>query len=133
MQEKERWKQSNRKTKINDFLDRTIKWTSELEAHLQNFVDLEEELTHLQSLPPNGKREKIRKLKEKLNRYTDFKYRRKNIVASLYRPFVKNYTYFDRIITHRIYQNDKIFGFQNEFENKIIAFSISQRLPEFIP
>lgn len=123
IQEKERWKQSDKKTKTIDFVNRAIKWTSELEAHLENFGALEEELTYLQALPPNGKRVKIRKLKEKLKRYAEFKFSRKNIIPSLYRPFVKNYNYFDRIITHRIYQNDKIFGFQNELENKVIYFS----------
>jgi len=34
--EKIRWNASDKKTPINDFVDRTIKWTSELEAHLKN-------------------------------------------------------------------------------------------------
>jgi len=129
-QEKNRWKQSDKSQKINDFVDRTIKWTSELEAHLIKFAQLEQELAYLQSLPPNGKREKIRKMKEVLQKYLDFKYNRKNIVTSLYRPFVKKYFYFDKIYTHRIYQNSKIVGFRNQFENKVIYFSISQRLKE---
>ncbi len=33
-QEKRRWENSNKDTQINDFVDRTIKWTSELESHL---------------------------------------------------------------------------------------------------
>ena len=32
--EKLRWENSNKKTKINNFVDRTIKWTEELENHL---------------------------------------------------------------------------------------------------
>jgi predicted helicase len=32
--EQKRWAKSNKKTRINDFVDRSIKWTSELEAHL---------------------------------------------------------------------------------------------------
>lgn len=32
--EKDRWNKSDRKAAINDFVDRTIKWTSELEDHL---------------------------------------------------------------------------------------------------
>jgi len=39
--EQVRWKQSDQKTSINDFVDRTIKWTSELEAHLQKGSNLE--------------------------------------------------------------------------------------------
>ena len=38
--EKTRWDQSDRQTPINDFVDRTIKWTSELEAHLLKGSDL---------------------------------------------------------------------------------------------
>ncbi len=33
--EKERWNKSNKKEAVNDFVDRTIKWTSELEDHLK--------------------------------------------------------------------------------------------------
>ncbi|WP_027002993.1 type ISP restriction/modification enzyme [Hugenholtzia roseola] len=121
-QEKERWKQSDKTQSSNDFVNRNIKWTSELEAHLVKFAELEEELAYLQSLPPNGKREKIRKMKEVLQKYLNFKYNRKNITTSLYRPFVKKYFYFDKIYTHRIYQNSKIFGFKNQFENKVIGF-----------
>lgn len=33
-QEKERWDSSDKKVEINDFVDRSIKWTSELESHL---------------------------------------------------------------------------------------------------
>lgn len=62
-------------------------------------------------------------MKEVLQKYLDFKYNRKNIIHSLYRPFVKKYFYFDKIYTHRIYQNSKIFGFRNQFENKVICFS----------
>ena len=32
--EKDRWLQSDKKIAINDFVDRSIKWTSEFEAHL---------------------------------------------------------------------------------------------------
>ncbi len=122
-QEKERWKKSNKSQPINDFVDRKIKWTSELETHLMRFASLEEELAYLQNLPPNGKREKIQKMKEVLQKYLNFKYNRKNIITSLYRPFVKKHFYFDKIYTHRIYQNSKIFGFRNQFENKVICFS----------
>ncbi|HEY0057025.1 MAG TPA: type ISP restriction/modification enzyme [Pedobacter sp.] len=33
--EKRRWEASNKKTPINNFVDRTIKWTEELESHLK--------------------------------------------------------------------------------------------------
>ncbi|MDM8557211.1 type ISP restriction/modification enzyme [Candidatus Parabeggiatoa sp. HSG14] len=40
-QEQVRWEKSNKKLSINDFVGRTIKWTSELEAHLQKGSILE--------------------------------------------------------------------------------------------
>ena len=39
--EKERWAQSDKKKAINDFVDRSIKWTSELESHLKRGTTLE--------------------------------------------------------------------------------------------
>src|ERR1019366_6181500 len=38
--EKIRWKKSNKKIAINDFVDRTIKWTEELEGHLKKGSEL---------------------------------------------------------------------------------------------
>ena len=40
----------------------------------------------------------------------------------LYRPFVSYENYFDRIVTHRIYQNDQIFPISSQVENCTIAF-----------
>ena len=77
--EQVRWKQSDQKTSINDFVDRTIKWTSELEAHLQKGSILEFDGQFLR--------------------------------FSLYRPFIKKYFYFNRIIIHRIYQQGELFKF----------------------
>ncbi len=130
-QEKERWKQSDKTEKINNFVDRTIKWTSELEAHLVRFAELEEQLAYLQSLPPNGKREKIRKLKEILQKYSDFKYNRKNIITSLYRPFVKKYLYFQKFYTHRPAHNVKLFGQRHNFENLTICFTNIRNSKDF--
>jgi len=121
--EKERWKKSDKSEKINNFIQRDIKWTSELEDHLLKWTNLEETLVTLQKLPPNGKREKIKKVKKELERYTKLKFHKKDIIRVLYRPFVKKFLYFKRVYTHRIYQNEKIFGFRNEFENKVIYFS----------
>jgi predicted helicase len=39
--EKNRWAQSDKKKAINDFVDRSIKWTSELEAHLKRGTKLD--------------------------------------------------------------------------------------------
>lgn len=38
--EKKRWEKTNKKEAINDFVDRSIKWTSELEAHLLKGTEL---------------------------------------------------------------------------------------------
>jgi predicted helicase len=84
---------------INDFVNREIKWTEELEAHLKKGSNL----------PFN--KERIRE--------------------STYRPYVKQHFYFDRIITHRIYQYDSIFGITQNFENRVLCLSLSSRLETF--
>jgi len=89
--EKVRWEQSGQKTSINDFVDRTIKWTYELEAHLQKGSILEFDGQFLR--------------------------------FSLYRPFIKKYFYFNRIIIHRIYQQGELFKFGEKDANKLICFS----------
>jgi predicted helicase len=89
-QEQTRLEKSNKKLSINDFVDRTIKWTSELEAHLQKASTLK--------FDSNFARE------------------------SIYRPFIKKVLYFDRIIIHRIYQHEDIFGLKNKYKNVVITF-----------
>jgi predicted helicase len=87
--EKLRWEQSAQKTSLNDFVDRTIKWASELEAHLKKGSILEFDSRFL--------------------RY------------SFYRPFIKKYLYFNKIIIHRLYQQGELFKFGEA--NKLICFS----------
>jgi len=89
--EKIRWNKSDNKIPIRDFVDRTIKWTEELEEHLK--------------------------------RGSELKFKKERLLKALYRPFVKQSFYFDKIITHRIYQNDLIFGIKKPLENKVIYFS----------
>ena len=90
--ERLRWQGSNKSTPINDFVDRDIKWTDELESHITRDSKLE--------------------------------YSFERIRASLYRPFVLQYTYYDRIITHRVYQQDSIFPILTETApNSIICLS----------
>jgi len=89
--EKIRWQKSNKKIPINQFVDRTIKWTGELEDHLKKCSNLF--------------------------------YSSINIRDSLYRPYVRQFNYLDRIITHRIYQHESVFGIKKEFENYAIWFS----------
>lgn len=89
--EMQRWKDSAVKIAVNDFVDRTIKWTEELEAHLKKGNEL--------------------------------KFDKQNLIQTLYRPYTRKHLYFGRMITHRIYQNELIFGFQNKYENKVVYLS----------
>jgi predicted helicase len=97
--EKVRWEQAEPKIFINDFVDRTIKWTSELEAHLQKGSILEFDGRFL--------------------RY------------SLYRPFIKKYFYFNKIIIHRLYQQGDFFQFGEKDANQLICFSGSSSTKPF--
>jgi len=89
--EKERWNTNNAEGSINDFVDRTIKWTEELEHYLLKGTNL----------------------------FFD----ESNIIESEYRPFCKEFIYFSRIYTHRIYQNQFIYGIKNRFKNVVIYLS----------
>jgi predicted helicase len=90
--ETERWNKSDKQTKVNDFVDRTIKWTEELERYLE---------------------------KQSKLIFTNDKIRK-----SLYRPYTMQNTYYDRIITHRVYQQDNICPIRNSnLKNVVIAFS----------
>jgi len=86
-----RWENSDKKTPINDFIDRQVKMGSEIENYLVNKAELQ---------------------------YNDSR-----LVPSVYRPFVKKYLYFDKIITHRLYQNLDIFGLSGIYRNRAISFS----------
>lgn len=89
--EKVRWNNSDKQIPINDFVNRTIKWTQELEDHLK--------------------------------RGTILVFDEMNIIESMYRPFSRRFFYFARTITHRIYQNELIYGFQNQHKNMVIYIS----------
>lgn len=58
-----------------------------------------------------------------LNKGHDLIFEESNIIFSEYRPFIKQHCYFDKIITHRIYQNENIFGFKSTHQNRVICFS----------
>src|SRR5262249_18593717 len=112
-EERNRWEKAGRPKDTANFVDRTIKWTSELEAHLR--------------------------------RGTTLIFDSKHIVSSLYRPFVKRFTYFAPLITHRPYQNFSLFpdaqhtnvGFSFGFEKRadfgVIAVSALPNKDMFIP
>ncbi len=91
----ERWRESDRKFQVGDFVDRTIKWTTELETHLK--------------------------------KATAIIFRPSNFKTSLYRPYVDKVTYFDRPITHRIYQHDAIFPIGSTNSNTNISFMVGER------
>jgi predicted helicase len=89
--ERVRWQSAGKPKKTGDFVSRTIKWTSELEAHLANG----DELT----------------------------FDRARVRSALYRPFCKRFTYYDSIITHRVYQQDHIFPVEGAWKNTVIAYT----------
>jgi predicted helicase len=89
--EHDRWEKSDKKTPVNDFVDRTIKWTSELEAHLAKGTRLTFNSARLRT--------------------------------AMYRPFVKESLYYDRVIVHRTYQQADIFPINRAGENMLIACS----------
>jgi predicted helicase len=97
--EKIRWQKSDKTQKTNDFVDRSIKWTEELENHLV--------------------------------RNSNLSFDDSFIIKSLYRPFINKKLYFDKIIIHRLYQNEIVFGFKNNLENIAICFSISSRIRNY--
>ncbi len=76
---------------IGDWVNRSIKWTAELETHLVKGHKLE--------------------------------FKEANIITALYRPFVAKNCYYAPIITHRRYQQPRIFPHGGKFQNKVICFS----------
>jgi predicted helicase len=92
--ERNRWIKSGRPKPLANFVDRTIKWTAELESHLE--------------------------------RGSSIKLDEKHIFLAQYRPFVRKFTYFAPIITHRTYQNDRFFTLSDR-DNVIISISRSKR------
>jgi predicted helicase len=89
--ERSRWMAQRDEKATSGWVNRSIKWTSELENYLKN------------GAPLTFRDERIRR--------------------AAYRPFSSPHTYYDRIITHRLYQQDSIFPFERIEENKVIAFS----------
>jgi predicted helicase len=87
-----RWASSDKKTKVNDFVSRAIKFTSELEAHIVRGTPLQ---------------------------IVD-----QNYIIANYRPFVKKHTYFDRVITHRVYQQPNIYPIGKHKSNTLICVNI---------
>jgi predicted helicase len=51
-----------------------------------------------------------------------------NFKPSTHRPFIKKFIYYDKIIIHRLYQQEASFPIRNNSENKTIAFVSGERL-----
>lgn len=89
-----RWSSTSKQQASNDFVNRAIKWTSELESHMK--------------------------------RGTKLVVDRSRIYRSLYRPFVKRWTYFAPALTHRTYQQQSFFPEAN-VRNPGFSFSSEDR------
>jgi predicted helicase len=89
--ERTRWQSAGKPKKTGDFVSRTIKWTSELEAHLTNGDALT--------------------------------FKKARVRSAVYRPFCKRFTYYDSIVTHRVYQQDHIFPVEGTWKNTVIAYT----------
>ncbi|MCK9202496.1 MAG: N-6 DNA methylase [Gallionella sp.] len=94
--EQKRWLDAGRPSKTGDFVNRTIKWTAELETHLKRGSEID--------VSPE------------------------RVYVSLYRPFVRRFTYFAPIVTHRAYQNNVFFPTPDS-TNTLISVSITRRAP----
>ena len=63
-------------------------------------------------------------LKNYLAKRKSGKFNEENIILSCYRPFMKSYLYFDKMFTHRVSQNPKIFAKKNKnVKNEVICIS----------
>lgn len=62
-------------------------------------------------------------LEAHLIKKTKLDFRKYSIIQSLYRPFIKMFTYYERVFTHRVYQQDKIFPIgKPDLKNVVIGF-----------
>ena len=89
--ERVRWGKQGQPGATAGWVERDIKWTSELEAHLR--------------------------------RNTSLRFNSERIRSSSYRPFTTLWTYYDRVITHRVYQQDSIFPIENNLPNICITIT----------
>jgi predicted helicase len=92
-----RWQKSNKIQKTNDFVNREIKWTGDLEKHLLR--------SHLLDQSDN------------------------RITKTQYRPFVKKYVYYEKLLFDRVYQQNHIFPFKNSNNSVICSSGISTSKP----
>jgi len=62
-------------------------------------------------------------LEQAIIRKTELKFDARRIREASYRPFTRRFLYYDRVIIHRLYQQDSIFPIDHNVENTVIAFS----------
>ncbi|MBO3759524.1 type ISP restriction/modification enzyme [Ciceribacter sp. L1K22] len=64
-----------------------------------------------------------RELERFLRNDTKVEFEERKIRTAAYRPFLKLYTYYDRVLTHCIYQQDSIFPVGTNVQNNVLTFS----------
>ncbi|MEO8760333.1 MAG: type ISP restriction/modification enzyme, partial [Bacteroidia bacterium] len=127
--EKERWAKSNKKIQINDFVNRNIKWTSELQEYLVKYSSIEEQITSLKNdikkTKSNTKEleKRVEVLEVELDKYLQFEFKKNRICVSLYRPYVRQFTYYDKKIFERLYLFHHFFSLNKPSENIVIGYS----------
>ena len=62
-------------------------------------------------------------LENYLDRGATLSFKAERVRTAAYRPFVKQKTYYDRVITHRVYQQDNFFPIESAWDN--LAFCLS--------
>jgi predicted helicase len=62
-------------------------------------------------------------LESHLRRGTKLRFQPERVREAQYRPFVSTATYYDRVVTHRIYQQDSIFPIKSLVENRCIVLT----------
>ena len=77
-------------TTISEWVNKSIKWTSELEDHLI--------------------------------KSDTFDFNLQSVTSALYRPFTTKHCYYSPIVTHRRYQQPRIFPHKSAPNNKVICF-----------
>ncbi len=89
--------------------DEVGRWrTSEKNVKINNFVSRDIKWTE--------------ELESHLLKGSNLEYREENVIQSLYRPFIKKPFYFGKIVTHRIYQMNNIYG-DGSLQNTTMCFS----------
>lgn len=113
---------SNRDEWVHDYQSKNLK------NKIKYFIDFYESERRRYITNPNefqiaSKIQWTSELVEHLLKNSKLKFNTNRIRQTNFRPFVKKNYYFDKIITHRIYQNETIFGVENQYDNLVICFN----------